>query len=99
METWSALAYLVAAVLFILALRGLSHPTTSRRGNKMGIIGMAIAIVATLSHGGMSFGGVGLIVLAVGRAHFASFAGPAFELGLAHQPFHSLVVGRMAATP
>ena len=64
-QSLTSFAYLVAAVLFILALRGLSHPTTSRRGNKMGIIGMAIAIVATLSHGGMSFGGVALIVLAV----------------------------------
>ena len=64
-QSLTSFAYLVAAVLFILALRGLSHPTTSRRGNQMGIIGMAIAIVATLSHGGMSFGGVALIVLAV----------------------------------
>ena len=38
------LAYLVAAVLFILALRGLSHPTTSRQGNLFGMIGMGIAI-------------------------------------------------------
>ena len=37
----AALAYLVAGVLFILALRGLSHPDTSRRGNLFGMIGMA----------------------------------------------------------
>jgi proton-translocating NAD(P)+ transhydrogenase subunit beta len=42
-------AYLVAAVLFILALRGLSSQETARRGNLYGIIGMAIAIGATLS--------------------------------------------------
>ena len=42
------LAYLLAGVLFILALRGLSNPETSRRGNLFGIIGMAIAIVTTL---------------------------------------------------
>src|SRR3569832_2203920 len=41
----------------------------------------------------------GLVELAVGRAHFASFAGPALELGLAHQPFHAFVVGRMPVTP
>jgi len=64
-ESFTAFAYLVAAVLFILALRGLSHPTTSRRGNQMGIAGMAIAIIATFAHGGMSFGGVLLIVLGV----------------------------------
>ena len=44
----TALLYLVSAVLFILALRGLSHPETSRRGNMMGIAGMVIAIVTTL---------------------------------------------------
>jgi NAD(P) transhydrogenase subunit beta len=42
------LLYLVAGVLFILALRGLSHPTTSRQGNRFGMIGMAIAVVTTL---------------------------------------------------
>jgi NAD(P) transhydrogenase subunit beta len=44
----AALLYLVAGVLFILALRGLSHPETSRQGNLFGMIGMAIAIVTTL---------------------------------------------------
>ncbi|HIC80079.1 MAG TPA: NAD synthetase, partial [Kiloniellaceae bacterium] len=43
-----ALAYLVSAVLFILALKGLTHPSTARRGNYYGMIGMAIAIGATL---------------------------------------------------
>jgi H+-translocating NAD(P) transhydrogenase subunit beta len=45
----AALAYLVAGVLFILALRGLSHPDTSRRGNYLGMIGMAIAVATTLA--------------------------------------------------
>ncbi|GAA0737945.1 NAD(P)(+) transhydrogenase (Re/Si-specific) subunit beta [Sphingomonas japonica] len=45
---WVALAYLVAGVLFILALRGLSSPQTSRRGNRFGMIGMTIAVVTTL---------------------------------------------------
>ncbi|MGD8327246.1 MAG: NAD(P)(+) transhydrogenase (Re/Si-specific) subunit beta [Sphingomonadales bacterium] len=44
----TAIAYLVAGVLFILALRGLSNPETSRRGNMAGMLGMAIAIVTTL---------------------------------------------------
>jgi NAD(P) transhydrogenase subunit beta len=43
-----ALLYLVSGVLFILALNGLSHPATSRRGNIFGMTGMAIAIVTTL---------------------------------------------------
>ena len=49
METVSTLAYLVAAVCFILALRGLSSPVSARAGNLFGIAGMAIAIVTTLA--------------------------------------------------
>ena len=45
---WVALAYLVAGVLFILALRGLSSPETSQQGNRFGMIGMLIAVVTTL---------------------------------------------------
>lgn len=63
--TLTSLAYLVASVLFILALRGLSHPSTSRRGNQYGMIGMGIAVAATLVHQGMSLLGFGLIALAV----------------------------------
>ncbi len=44
-----ALAYLVASVFFILALKGLSSPLTSRRGNLFGMIGMAIAVAVTLT--------------------------------------------------
>jgi NAD(P) transhydrogenase subunit beta len=44
-----ALLYLAAAVLFILALRGLSSPETSRRGNLLGMTGMAIAVATTLA--------------------------------------------------
>jgi NAD(P) transhydrogenase subunit beta len=44
-----ALLYLAAAVLFIMALRGLSSPETSRRGNLLGMLGMAIAIATTLA--------------------------------------------------
>ena len=43
------LLYLVAGILFILALRGLSSPETSRQGNLFGMVGMAIAIVTTLA--------------------------------------------------
>ena len=45
---WVALAYLASGVLFILALRGLSSPSTSRAGNRYGMIGMLIAVVTTL---------------------------------------------------
>src|SRR6516165_8798343 len=46
----ASILYLVAGVLFILALRGLSHPTTSRQGNRFGMLGIAIG------------GGVGAVV-------------------------------------
>jgi proton-translocating NAD(P)+ transhydrogenase subunit beta len=59
-----ALLYLVAGVLFILALRGLSSPETSRQGNLFGMIGMAIAIVTTLaSHPPVGFGAWVLVML------------------------------------
>jgi NAD(P) transhydrogenase subunit beta len=45
----AALLYLVSGILFILALRGLSSPATSRQGNRYGMIGMAIAILTTLA--------------------------------------------------
>ncbi|MFN4021022.1 MAG: NAD(P)(+) transhydrogenase (Re/Si-specific) subunit beta [Erythrobacter sp.] len=45
---WAMLAYLVAGVFFILALRGLSSPATSRSGNRNGMIGMALAVGTTL---------------------------------------------------
>ncbi len=43
----SAIFYLISGVLFILALRGLSSPETSRQGNLFGIIGMLIAVTVT----------------------------------------------------
>jgi NAD(P) transhydrogenase subunit beta len=55
--------YLVSGILFILALRGLSHPTTSRRGNTFGMIGMGIAIATTLALATPGVGRFGLIVL------------------------------------
>ncbi|RVQ65460.1 NAD(P)(+) transhydrogenase (Re/Si-specific) subunit beta [Croceicoccus ponticola] len=45
---WVSLAYLIAGVCFIFALRGLSSPATSRKGNRYGMIGMTIAVVTTL---------------------------------------------------
>ena len=68
---WYALAtvaYLVAAVLFILALRGLSSQETAKRGNIYGIVGMAIAVGATLSFRGADFhplllGAIGVAVV------------------------------------
>lgn len=61
----AAFLYLVSGVLFILALRGLSHPTTSRQGNMYGMIGMAISIVTTLLLARPSFGGLVLIIVGI----------------------------------
>ena len=63
----AALAYLVSGILFILTLRGLSSPATSRRGNLLGMAGMAIAIATTLSVTGIVDGAtLLLIVLGIG---------------------------------
>ncbi len=48
METWSALAYLVAAVCFIMALRGLSSPVSARSGLRFAVIGMVVAVATTM---------------------------------------------------
>src|SRR5690348_5438833 len=59
-------AYLAASVLFILSLGGLSRPETARRGNIYGMIGMAIAILATLSMERVTSYGAIIAAMAVG---------------------------------
>ena len=60
----TAFAYLIASVLFVLALRGLSSPVSARVGNQMGMAGMALAVAATLFQRGMS--GIGFLLIVVG---------------------------------
>jgi NAD(P) transhydrogenase subunit beta len=95
MATISSLAYLVASVLFILALRGLSHPTTSRQGNLFGMTGMGIAILATMANSHMDVGGFGLIIvgLAIGGSIGAYLASRIQMTSLPQlvAAFHSLV--------
>ena len=91
-----AFLYLVAAVLFILALRGLSSPETSRQGNLFGMIGMAIAVVTTLaSHPPAGFGAWALVVvgLAIGGSTGAMIARrvPMTAMPELVAAFHSLV--------
>ncbi|KAA2235967.1 NAD(P)(+) transhydrogenase (Re/Si-specific) subunit beta [Salinarimonas soli] len=63
----AAVLYLVSGVLFILSLRGLSHPTTSRQGNTFGMVGMGLAILTTLFYAPPSgFGGWFLLILGLG---------------------------------
>ncbi len=91
----AAFLYLVSGVLFIMALRGLSHPTTSRQGNLYGMIGMGIAIVTTLALATPSLGGLGLIVvgLAIGGGTGAYIAQriPMTAMPQLVAAFHSLV--------
>ncbi len=63
----SALLYVVSGILFIMALRGLSHPTTSRQGNLYGMIGMAIAVLTTvIFFPPAGFSGWLLVILGIG---------------------------------
>jgi NAD(P) transhydrogenase subunit beta len=91
-----ALLYLVAGVLFILALRGLSSPETSRRGNLFGMVGMAIAIVTTLAwHPPADAGAWALVIggMAIGGATGAVIARrvPMTAMPELVAAFHSLV--------
>ena len=94
-ENLASFLYLVSGVLFIMALRGLSHPTTSRQGNFYGMAGMAIAIVTTLLLATPSFGRLVMIVggLAIGGGIGAVIAR---RIAMTAMPqlvaaFHSLV--------
>src|SRR5262249_61848687 len=91
-----ALLYLAAGVLFILALRGLSSPETSRRGNLFGMVGMAIAIATTLaSHppAGVAAWALVVVGLAIGGSTGAVIARrvPMTAMPELVAAFHSLV--------
>lgn len=91
----AALLYLAAGVLFILALRGLSSPATSRKGNLYGMIGMTIAILTTLGIAEPTTTSWILIVLGIGIGGFIG-AKTAREIPMTMMPelvaaFHSLV--------
>ena len=94
-ENFAAFLYLVSGVLFIMALRGLSHPTTSRKGNAYGMIGMGIAIGTTLLLATPSFSGLLLILvgLAIGGGAGAYIARsiPMTSMPQLVAGFHSLV--------
>lgn len=92
----AATLYLVAGVLFILALRGLSHPETSRKGNLYGMIGMTIAILTTLAVSGASGALTWVLILAglgIGAALGAYIAKniPMTQMPELVAAFHSLV--------
>ena len=90
-----AVFYLISGVLFILALRGLSSPETSRKGNLFGIVGMSIAICVTIiSVGNFSTGFLYLLILMIIGGSMGTFI--AFKIPMTAMPelvagFHSLV--------
>ena len=61
-ESLATVAYIGAAILFILSLGGLSNPETSRRGNFYGIVGMTIAVLATVLGPRVTAAGVPYII-------------------------------------
>jgi NAD(P) transhydrogenase subunit beta len=92
----AAISYLISGVLFILALRGLSNPETSRRGNRLGMIGMALAVVTTLwvtgVHDALTWGMI-VVAIAIGGGIGAMIAK---RIAMTAMPqlvaaFHSLV--------
>ena len=92
---FAAVLYLVSGVLFILSLRGLSSPATSRQGNLYGMIGMTLAILVTLALAKPSLGSAVLIIagLAIGGGAGAFIAR---RIAMTEMPqlvaaFHSLV--------
>ncbi len=91
----SAIFYLVSGVLFILALRGLSSPETSRQGNFFGILGMVIAITVTfLSTSNVSTGFMFVLIFILAGGSIGAFI--AYRIPMTAMPelvagFHSLV--------
>ncbi len=90
-----AIFYLISGILFILALRGLSSPETSRQGNLFGIIGMAIAIIVTfIATGNFSTGFFYVLIFLLIGGSLGAFI--AFKIPMTAMPelvagFHSLV--------
>ena len=90
-----AIFYLVSGILFILALRGLSSPETSRRGNLFGILGMIIAVAVTfLSMGNFSIGFIYVLIFLLAGGSIGAFI--AYKIPMTAMPelvagFHSLV--------
>ncbi len=90
---WVALAYLVSGVFFILALRGLSSPETSRAGNRFGMVGMLLAVVTTLiTHDIANIAEIGIAIALGGLVGFVI----ARRIAMTQMPelvaaFHSLV--------
>ena len=83
---WVLLAYLIAGICFILALRGLSSPESSRRGNRAGMVGMAIAVVTTLAvHDIASIGEIAIAILIGGTIGLVTAINGVWSAGVTDQ--------------
>ena len=93
------LLYLIASVFFIQALKGLSHPTTSIRGNLFGMVGMAIAVATTAAlivkiAGGSAFGMVWVLLGLVGGGAYGAYRARTVEMTQMPElvaVFHSMI--------
>ena len=74
--SWANLVYLIAAILFIFGIKGLTHPRTAVRGNLMSACGMLLAVIVTLSSG--AFGTVSLVWWMIAAGLAAGAAAGAF---------------------
>ena len=92
-ENLTAICYLISAIFFILALKGLSHPESARNGNIMGIIGMIIAIITTLNNPNVDSMALIILGIIIGGA-LGTFIALKIEMTALPQlvaAFHSLV--------
>ena len=92
-ENLTAISYLISAIFFILALKGLSHPESARNGNVMGIIGMIIAVITTLFNPNVLSYEMIILGILIGGGIGTYIA---FKIGMTALPqlvaaFHSLV--------
>ena len=92
-ENYNEISYLISAIFFILALKGLSHPESARNGNVMGIIGMIIAVITTLFNPNVLSYEMIILGILIGGA-IGTYIALKIEMTILPQlvlPFHSLV--------
>ena len=107
-EVYRNLAYVAAAILFILGIKGLTHPRTAVRGNMLGGLGMLIAAVVTVL--GQDFGVAGWVLIVIGVAQYQQILWPsgigcclesktargirAQDISLQHTVYYEITVAR-----
>jgi len=95
-ESLTTIAYLGATILFILSLGGLSNPETARRGNMYGMIGMAIAVLATVFGPHVTSAGISWIIVAMVNSIAHNAGGKTFALKRLVRRMKSSAAGALA---